>query len=251
MNRKIPSRVLKILLVLFTPLALLVSTLSFGGESTLTDDALKNEIFKNILERSFPYQAAIWFGPNATSREIAVCWESLDTSSPNDRDAVAKAVHDSWEINSKVRFRGWKKCAPNNRGVRIVVEDVAPDAGPHTTGLGNQIDGLPNGMSLDFRFANFSSAFCSAPDKRDHCIKAISVHEFGHALGFAHEQNRDDTPDWCKSTELAQGPNGDTIVTPWDSKSVMNYCYNMYTAADFQLSKLDIYTLQLYYGKPD
>lgn len=214
-------------------------------QTPVSDEDLAKFIFEKIIPKAFPKTDAIWFPSWSGPKTIPVCWEG--NYPERERDLVREAVKRAWEDNSQLQFTGWQQCVPNNKGIRIVVEDVAPDQGPHTKGLGNAIDGEKNGMSLNFTFQNWGSA-CSRT--RDMCIKAIAIHEFGHALGFAHEQNRDDTPDWCKLDPL-RGPQGESgtnqDVTPWDPKSVMNYCWNMYTE-DVKLSKYDLMALKKYYG---
>src|SRR5262249_40929185 len=78
-------------------------------------------------------------------------------------------------------------------------------------------------------------------------IKAIAVHEFGHALGFAHEQNRADTPSTC--TQAPQGENGDTNVGSWDLMSIMNYCNPVWNG-NGHLSSGDVAGARRYYGYP-
>jgi hypothetical protein len=73
-----------------------------------------------------------------------------------------------------------------------------------------------------------------------------AVHEFGHALGIAHEQNRPDTPSSCGENHQ-QGSQGDVLVGSWDLHSVMNYCNPKWNGAG-QLSEGDINTIKLAYA---
>jgi hypothetical protein len=175
---------------------------------------------------------------------IYVCWENPSSQFQPEMDLVRQEISETWERNSRLRFTGWQKCAIENRGIRIQIDDSDPNNGPHTVGLGRQIDGIRNGMVLNFTFTKWSTS-CQAT--RAYCIKAIAGHEFGHAIGFAHEQNRPDTPGECR--EAPQGENGDKLLTPYDPHSIMDYC-NAKWNNDGQLSDLDIDALHQLYGTP-
>jgi len=172
-------------------------------------------------------------------RVVFVCWESGSPGGSHPAN-VRRAIEDTWQKESALSFRGWEPCAAASRGIRIRVED----AGPHTKGLGRMLDGRPAGMVLNFSFRNWSAS-CQA--RLDFCIKAIAVHEFGHAIGFAHEQNRADAPGECQA--LRQGTNGDLLLTPYDPRSVMNYCNERYNN-EGRLSELDIAAVRDVYGPP-
>jgi hypothetical protein len=128
-----------------------------------------------------------------------------------------------------------------DQGIRIGIADTTP----HTKGLGNQLDGSKEGMVLNFNFANWGTT-CSK--KRESCIRIIAVHEFGHALGFDHEQNHKDHPESCPSDPW--GELGDIMITRYDMHSVMNYC-NPKWSGDGKLSDKDIEGLQAWYGTPN
>jgi hypothetical protein len=173
---------------------------------------------------------------------IFVCWENYRTNFKKGHQEVQEAVAATWQQNSKIEFRGWQPCAAKSSGIRIYVSED----GPHTKGLGRQLDGVSQGMVLNFTFNSWSESCNNSPAERDYCIKAIAVHEFGHAIGFAHEQNRPDKPGECR--QPAQGSSeGAVMLTPYDPHSVMNYCNERYNN-DGTLSMLDIDALHRVYG---
>jgi hypothetical protein len=186
-----------------------------------------------------PYGAIIAAAKWKTNK-VFVCWEN---GTANDQVAMAwtrEAVELTWVQESGLTFSGWQPCAVENAGIRIRISDE----GPHVKSLGNFLDGKPNGMVLNFTFNSWSTE-CKA--KLEHCVKTIAVHEFGHAIGFAHEQNRPDAPGECKM--IAQGSRPDTMLTPYDKDSVMNYCNKKWNNDGF-LSQLDIEAVRELYGNP-
>lgn len=183
-------------------------------------------------------RATIWTSTGVVT-SIPVCWESLGT------DASARQwTQDGasvWEHAASVRFTGWNQCGAGQKGIRIQVFS----GNPRTTALGNELDGVANGMQLNFDFTTWDPS-CAAT--RQYCITAIAAHEFGHALGIGHEQNRSDKFD-C--TAEPQGESGDWNVTPYDANSIMNYC-NPNWNGDGKLSELDKIGISVLYGKgPD
>lgn len=169
---------------------------------------------------------------------IEVCWENPSAQNAYLRRVVRDAVADTWEHYSALVFTGWGTCKPDSPGIHIVIKESPP----HTQAVGRYLDTMTDGVVLNFSFNHWRPT-CRL--QLDFCVAALAVHEFGHAIGFTHEQNRPDTPDECKAD--TQGQTGDYLVTQFDWHSIMNYC-NPAWIGDGKLSELDIVSVQKIYG---
>ncbi|MCK6549910.1 beta/gamma crystallin-related protein [Myxococcota bacterium] len=224
---------------------------------------------------------------------VPVCWENLDQAEESMRDAVQQAVEGSWGAVAKLTFTGWDRCPPPAQAtapaVRILVSDTPElnhpksTVGPTSVMIGgpssartnadpgfrwNRGDGLAPTMLLNFTFRNFNSATClgrsdwdcavyrrgpGCENRRRTCVETIGVHEFGHALGFRHEQAREDTPSSCTQRNVGADDVDETdvkLTSHWDEDSVMNYCNGRSARnADF-LSAGDVEGVRKAYGDP-
>ena len=209
---------------------------------------MSHGIWAADVSKGYVVTSAIW-QVNAENEhvEIPVCWVDDTLDDPLgfevEREWVRTKIAATWEANSRVRFTGWEECGFNNYDkVRILIFEAVPRVlwyGPRIT----YYDGF--GMILNLTFE--SSLWSGCPSKR-YCIEATAVHEFGHVLGFSHEQNRPDTPETCEI--LPHGQSGDMMIGDWDLYSVMNYCNPNYSG-NGDLSETDVLMVQTFYGSPN
>lgn len=184
---------------------------------------------------------AVWRSPGwkmGMNTPIEVCWENLAAAPAKMRDAVKNAVATTWGFHGMVSFIGWNQCKDDAQGIRIGISTTQSG----TVALGNKLAGVRNGMLLQVDFSSYDE--CKG-EKNEFCVRATAVHEFGHALAFAHEQNRDDAPDWCKAKHSGDLP--DKKITDYDPQSIMNYCNKAWNNNGL-LSNKDVEAVTRVYG---
>jgi hypothetical protein len=185
---------------------------------------------------------------------VPVCWENPAAATQLRRDWTRSAVAASWQRATRVVFSEWDGCKKGEKGLRIRIQDTRP-AFPG----GKTINGVVDGGSMNLTWSAFGPPGCQGtPAAVQHCIKAVAAHEFGHVLGFYHEEERADyteppgTPPNDPCEEQSADNSSPQLLGAYDVESVMSYCGQpggdptTWTEA---LSPNDIVAVQQIYGR--
>jgi hypothetical protein len=218
--------------IITAAILLLLSTASLSQRAGIA--------FEVIDPALAPYGAvdgeAVW-----TRAVISVCWLNHPEYSA-ERLWVREAIQRTWEEASGVQFTWWRDCSTSQAfDIPIYVDESGP-----RSYVGQHVIGHSPAMWLNFSFATWGK---DCQTRRESCIKAIAVHEFGHALGFQHEQLQADAPQACID-HLKQSGEWETVdkkpvaLTPYDANSVMNYCNSIW-ANNGNLSPNDIRAIKV------
>ena len=103
--------------------------------------------------------------------------------------AVRKALSRSWGRNGAIRFVGWEPCSslsPIEQAQRTGV--YINGSAPNTSYVGTGSIGVRATPGDNVSFKPWGNSFNRCSEGSDFsCAQQYAIHEFGHALGFAHE----------------------------------------------------------------
>lgn len=179
----------------------------------------------------------------AKTKIFPVCW--LDGFNNSYRiNLIKSAISREWEAHGNVRFTGWKPCEGYAFNfIRIRWSNAISHSSVYNEFFGAIVN-------LNSKLSKDNCNINNKPISVESCIEGIAVHEFGHILGFSHEQDRShkDILPSCKkqlkNSEINKPPSS-IFYSDWDFSSVLNYCNKSYLNG--RLSKADRIALKTLY----
>lgn len=171
--------------------------------------------------------------------QAEVCWR---TSGYEDVKKIIKtSLEEQFNKRTKFRFYGFKDCTEEVKGKLSV--SIEPTARPAmVVGYASQTFGVIFAPPFPKDYAH-----CLTSDEwTKACIVNTALHEFGHAAGLYHEQDREDST--CDShTGLSKDPSRRPVGN-YDDDSIMNACHPEYFFKQLPLSEGDVKAINFLYN---
>ena len=193
---------------------------------------------------------------------IPVCWwqsPNLTGDRTMEKNVIQQAIERTWLRAAKITVNWTGNCpasgneqflaielANNTLKENLGVDGQTGQLGMASLGVPNTYtDTFPAGQKPTIQTNPGIKIWVNQDGSEDIArLEYVAVHEFGHALGFQHEQDSPSAPSWCVSN-TPDAPGTATQYGPWDPDSIMNYCAD---TVHGYLSEGDVMNIRAVYG---